>query len=119
MNESKKIRDIELGEIVFRRIEESKNRNVVTYILETKDGMYAKCQRLRRYKFPGSGRKIVTVDDEKGKDQEIAEMNDAYRSLLVALRMQVRNAPPKIHTLRPVLTQKLGNIHEFKKAATQ
>jgi hypothetical protein len=114
MNESKTIRDPVLGEATFRRIEESKKPNVVTYVLELRDGRYAQTQKLRRYNL--NGRKIITTTDELNKQQEIDEMNSAYQQLLTVLRTQEQSNPVR-GTLRPVLTHKIGNIHEFREGS--
>ena len=85
MTEEKKIYDHELGTLTFKRIEESKNPNLITYILETSDGRFSKTQRLRRYNL--GGRKIILGSDMQGKQQEIRECNDAIRQMIQVLKV--------------------------------
>ena len=111
MNEIKKIRDPQLGELTFRRIEESKAPNVITYILETRDGLFARVQRLKRYNV--NDRRIILPCDIQNKRQEIAEMNHAIKELTGVLKTV--NAPPPVgrNGWKPVLGQKIGNIKEL------
>lgn len=100
MNELVQFRDEELGDLIFRRIEESKNPNMITYVLETRDGRFAKTSRLKRY-LGGVG-KILTLSDERNRKAEIVEMNQAKRALLETLKTAERPPSGTSYTLTPI-----------------
>jgi hypothetical protein len=84
MNETVRFWDDDLGQLTFRRIEESKKPNLLTYVLETKDGRFAKTQRLKRYDI--GPRKVLTPMDIYNKKYEVQEMKQAMRELTKVLK---------------------------------
>lgn len=91
MEERTRFWDNDLGTLTFRRIEESKNPNLITYVLETQDGRFAKTQRLKRYDV--GSRKVLTPMDIRNKEFEIREAKQAMAALAQVLKTQ-GVAPP-------------------------
>jgi|DewCreStandDraft_4_1066084.scaffolds.fasta_scaffold114090_3 hypothetical protein len=99
MEERVKIRDDILGDMIFRRIEESGNPNIITYILELKDGRFSRIQRMKRYNL--GGRKIITPRDMMNKNLEVEEMKSALKQMLDALK----TSELQLKGYKPILTK--------------